>query len=261
MPNRIIKESLCSSEKIASLSDFEFRLWVGLITQVDDAGRGDARPAIIKGRVFPFRERLSIKDIDAALQALAAKGCVSLYTVDGKPYFLFPGWVKHQRVRDCKPKYPEPPENINLPQSAASCGESPQSAALIQSESNPNPESNSNPESNPKEYCAEPQAADAPPVISLPLNDGTFFDVSENDRAKWSQLYPNVDVLQQLRNMAGWCDANPVKRKTRGGIKSFITAWLAREQDKGGKAPQNKPFVYGDVFAEMLEEEKNRGKI
>lgn len=254
MPNRIIKESLCSSEKIASLSDFEFRLWVGLITQVDDAGRGDARPAIIKGRVFPFRERLSIKDIDAALQDLAAKGCVSLYTVDGKPYFLFPGWVKHQRVRDCKPKYPEPPGNLNLPQSAARCGELPQSAALIQSESNPNPES------NPKEYCAEPQAADAPPVISLPLNDGTFFDVSENDRAKWSQLYPNVDVLQQLRNMAGWCDANPTKRKTRGGVKRFITAWLAREQDKGGKAPQNKPFVYGDVFAEMLEEEKNRGK-
>ena len=94
------------------------------------------------------------------------------------------------------------------------------------------------------DYCAEPQAADAPPVISLPLNDGTFFDVSENDRAKWSQLYPNVDVLQQLRNMAGWCDANPTKRKTRGGIKRFITAWLAREQDKGGKAPQNKPFVY-----------------
>lgn len=94
------------------------------------------------------------------------------------------------------------------------------------------------------EYCAEPQAADAPPVISLPLNDGTFFDVSENDRAKWSQLYPNVDVLQQLRNMAGWCDANPTKRKTRGGIKRFITSWLAREQDKGGKSPQNKPFVY-----------------
>lgn len=90
-------------------------------------------------------------------------------------------------------------------------------------------------EKSKEEYilCAEPQAADAPPVISLPLNDGTFFDVSENDRAKWSQLYPSVDVLQQLRNMAGWCDANPTKRKTRGGIKRFITAWLAREQDKG----------------------------
>lgn len=90
-------------------------------------------------------------------------------------------------------------------------------------------------EKSKEEYilCAEPQAADAPPVISLPLNDGTFFDVSENDRAKWSQLYPNVDVLQQLRNMAGWCDANPSKRKPRNGIKRFITSWLAREQDKG----------------------------
>ena len=90
-------------------------------------------------------------------------------------------------------------------------------------------------EKSKEEYilCAEPQAADAPPVISLPLNDGTFYDVSENDRAKWSQLYPNVDVLQQLRNMAGWCDANPSKRKTRNGIKRFITSWLAREQDTG----------------------------
>lgn len=152
MPNRIIKESICDSEKLAALSDFEFRLWVGLITQADDAGRGDARPAIIKGHVFPFRDRLSIKDIDAALQELAAKGCVSLYKVDGRPYFWFPGWVKHQRVRDCKPKYPGPEDADAAPQTcgdispqvAASCGELPQVAAScglnpIQSESNPNP--------------------------------------------------------------------------------------------------------------------------
>lgn len=92
--------------------------------------------------------------------------------------------------------------------------------------------------------CAEPQAARTPPVISLPLNDGTFFDVLENDTARWAQLYPNVDVPQQLRNMAGWCDSNLTKRKTRGGIKRFITSWLAREQNRGGKLPQNKPFVY-----------------
>jgi hypothetical protein len=92
--------------------------------------------------------------------------------------------------------------------------------------------------------CAEPLAAHTPPVISLPLNDGTFFDVLENDMARWAQLYPNVDVPQQLRNMAGWCDSNPTKRKTRGGIKRFITSWLAREQNRSGKLPQNKPFVY-----------------
>ena len=228
MPNRIIKESMCSSEKIAGLTDFEFRLWIGLITQADDAGRGDARPAIIKGRVFPFRERLSIKDIDAALQVLAAKGCVSLYTVDGKPYFLFPGWVKHQRVRDCKPKYPEPLENYIPPQSAASCGELPQSAALIQSES----ESESNPD-----ISAEPQATHAPPVVELPLNDGDIYPVTQEQAAEWGSLYPAVDVMQQLRAMKGWLNANPAKRKTRRGILRFANGWLSREQDRGRGEP------------------------
>lgn len=132
MPNRIIKESITTSEKLASLSDFEFRLWIGLITQADDAGRGDARPAIIKGRIFPFRERLTIKDISCSLRALADKGCINLYEIDGGSYFYFPNWSRHQRVRDCKPKFPAPTVD-SLRQVAAGCGELPQSAAIIQS--------------------------------------------------------------------------------------------------------------------------------
>ena len=132
MPNRIIKESITTSEKLASLSDFEFRLWIGLITQADDAGRGDARPAVIKGRVFPFRERLTVKDVGSSLRALADKGCVTLYEIGGRPYFYFPNWSKYQRVRDCKPKYPEPTDD-SLRQVAADCGEARQSAAIIQS--------------------------------------------------------------------------------------------------------------------------------
>ena len=136
MPNRIIKESAFESDKIASLSDFEFRLWVGLITQADDAGRGDARPAIIKGRVFALRDKTTAKDIDNALHALVAAGCIDIYNVGGRPYFLFPSWADHQRVRDVKPKYPGPEEtdkrerfSDSLPRTAASCGELPQNAA------------------------------------------------------------------------------------------------------------------------------------
>ena len=144
MPNRIIKESICTSESLAELSDFEFRLWVGLITQADDAGRGDARPAIIKGRVFPLRERVTVKEIDNALHGLAAKGCVSLYMVGGRPYFWFPTWSEHQRIRDVKPKYPGPEDADKKGTSAADCGELPRIAANcglnpIQSNTNPNP--------------------------------------------------------------------------------------------------------------------------
>ena len=48
----------------------------------------------------------------------------------------------------------------------------------------------------------------------------------------WSELYPNVDVMQELRNMKGWCNSNPTKRKTKRGVLRFINSWLAREQDK-----------------------------
>lgn len=224
MPNRLIKETIRTSKRINSLSDFEFRAWTYLITYVDDYGRGSADPELLKGFVFPRRKEVREQDIQRALAALERTGSILLYEVAGEPYFCFPNWSQHQRVQTKKSKYPAPSDDDMSRWATVDHGGSPP-----ESESNPNPES----ESNPKDYCAEPQAAGAPPVISLPLNDGTFFDVSENDRAKWSQFYPNVDVLQQLRNMAGWCDANPSKRKTRNGIKRFITSWLAREQDKG----------------------------
>lgn len=71
----------------------------------------------------------------------------------------------------------------------------------------------------------------AEPVIGLPLNDGSEHGVTEEELAEYSQLYPAVDVMQQLRNMRGWLLANPQKRKTRRGIKAFIATWLAKEQD------------------------------
>lgn len=143
MPNRIIKESIAKSEKVNALNDFQFRLWVHLITYVDDFGRGDARPAVIKGTCFPFRDRLTNKDIEKGLADLAGAGCVSLYTVDGKPYLYFPNWEQHQRVRSKISKCPAPDESSANCQVAATCGELPQNAPVIQ-----NPESGiQNPES------------------------------------------------------------------------------------------------------------------
>lgn len=148
MPNRIIKESIHTSESVNQMTDFQFRLWVSLITAVDDFGRFDARPAIIRGTCFPLRERLTIKDIEAALTALADIGCVGLYEVDGKPYLYLPHWESHQRIRQKISKYPDPFPDCPENQSAAICGNSPQSAATCGL--NPNPESESriqNPES------------------------------------------------------------------------------------------------------------------
>lgn len=92
--------------------------------------------------------------------------------------------------------------------------------------------------------CAEPLQVsppepEEPPVISLILNDKSRYPIGQAQVDEWSELYPAVDIMQELRKMAGWLDANPSKRKTKRGILRFVNGWLAREQDKGGKKVEN----------------------
>jgi hypothetical protein len=70
--------------------------------------------------------------------------------------------------------------------------------------------------------------------IALILNTGEHWEPEQEDIIKWQQLYPKVDVFQELNAMEGWLDANPKKRKTKRGIKTFCNSWLSRAQDKGG---------------------------
>lgn len=71
-------------------------------------------------------------------------------------------------------------------------------------------------------------------MISLPLVDDTEYGVTQAEIDKYASLYPAVNILQELRAMVGWLDANPKRRKTRAGIKRFINNWLSNEQDSGG---------------------------
>lgn len=109
-----------------------------------------------------------------------------------------------------------------------------------------------------------------PAVISLTLNDKSQFPITETDVQNWQELYPAVNILQELRNMKGWLDANPAKRKTKSGIKRFVNGWLSREQDKyhpdivpaqvvrSQPYQQQPPQASGNVFLQMLAEEEAR---
>ena len=223
MPNRIIKESICASDTINSLSWFEEVFFYRLIVNCDDYGRLDARPAILKSKLFPLKERIAIKDIESALVKLADAGCVRLYECDSKPYLYLPTWEVHQRIRNQKSKYPEPSADNLLTIDS----NSQTNVAVIQSNPNPNP--------NPESECM-PGAKNAPgrtPEITLTLNDKSQYQIYSDQIDEWSKLYPAVDIHQQLRNMKGWLDSNPTKRKTKAGILSFITRWLSKEQDSG----------------------------
>lgn len=69
-------------------------------------------------------------------------------------------------------------------------------------------------------------------IITITLNDKTEYPIYQSMIDEWVEIYPNVDVLQELRKMKGWANANPTKRKTKRGILRFINGWLSREQDR-----------------------------
>lgn len=71
---------------------------------------------------------------------------------------------------------------------------------------------------------------ESPVIQTLPLVDGTDFEVRQSFVAELEPLYPLVDIASSLPLMKGWLIAKPQRRKTRRGIKAFITSWLAREQ-------------------------------
>lgn len=113
MPNRIIKESICRSDSIDSLSWFEEVLFYRLIVVCDDYGRFDGRPAVVKGSCFPLKDDITKKQIDEALKKLSTVGLVRGYEVQGRSFLQLTAWEKHQQIRAKNSKYPAPDETCS----------------------------------------------------------------------------------------------------------------------------------------------------
>lgn len=93
-----------------------------------------------------------------------------------------------------------------------------------------------------KKDSAEKKFLDAcasPPVVSIPLIDGSEHGITDGEVSELSKAYPAVDVPQQLRHIREWCKANPAKRKTKRGVAGFIVRWLGKAQDQGGAGPRS----------------------
>ena len=107
MPNRILKESICTSESIDSLTAYQEVFFYRLLVNCDDYGRMDGRPRILSSKLFPLCD-VNIPLIEQTLTVLEKAGLITLYTVDSKPYIQVKTWDKHQQVRAKKSKYPPP---------------------------------------------------------------------------------------------------------------------------------------------------------
>jgi len=112
VPNRIIKESICTSDNLNMLTPEQEVFFYRLMVNCDDFGRMDARPQILLAKCFPLRlHQVSVNDIEWYLQALEEQELIILYEVDDKPFLQMTTWDKHQQKRAKHSKYPAPPSN------------------------------------------------------------------------------------------------------------------------------------------------------
>lgn len=94
-----------------------------------------------------------------------------------------------------------------------------------------------------KKAIAPPDPPEEEVFARLPLISGDTHIITKDDVRKYSELYPAIDVRQEIRSMIGWCDANPKNRKTRTGVRRFINSWLSRSQDRAPRKVTMNPQV------------------
>ena len=214
MPNRILKESVCCSENIDSLTWFQEAFFYRLIVNCDDYGRMDARPKVLASKLFPLKD-IRINQIVDALHALSSAELVVLYEKDGHPFLQMKTWDRHQTIRAKKSKFPAPDDDCKqLNADEINCKQ----MKSDESKCPRNPiQSNTNTIQSESESKTRPQARET--VKDEDLAFAAFWELYPNKVAKqdalkaWKKLKPDSELLVKI--MAGlrkWIDSDEWKR-------------------------------------------------
>lgn len=112
MPNRIIKESICTSANMDRLKPDEEILFYRLMVNCDDYGRMDARPAIIRAKCFPLKvDKVKETDVAKWISALEREDLIVRYQNRENIYLQMVTWPKHQQIRAKISKFPAIDDN------------------------------------------------------------------------------------------------------------------------------------------------------
>ncbi len=194
-----------TSERVAALSWPAEVFYRRLHSVVDDYGRYFAKPMALRAACYPMQlDRVKDSEIEKWLAESQDARLIKIYSVDDQTFLELLDF--RQQIRAKKSRFPDPVNGSehHLQSSAK------QTQAIV--------------------------LDDSKVLETLPLLDGTQFDVTENFVKELDPLYPDIDPIATIREMKGWLIGNPTRRKKRTGIKRFITTWLKNEQDKHGSA-------------------------
>jgi hypothetical protein len=218
VPNRIIKESICTSENLNQLSPEAENLFYRLIVKADDFGCYFGNVKIIKNTCYPLKsDAIKDKQISARLNELVNAGLVILYqTVDGKQYIKLAKWDKHQQKRAKRSKYPVPEAD----------GATIISSAIICNQMQANVPENRESRIENRESRIENTE---PSVQKLTLSEFKNVKLSEDELKKLYERFGQAATDEAIEEFGGWMKANGKAKKDH---YATLINWIKRNQEK-----------------------------
>lgn len=102
MPQRFLKPGLIASSKWDSLAWITQSFYIRLITLVDDFGRYEANPNLIRSMAFPLREDIRASQVSALCIELQDAQLAIFYKANGKEYMQLLNWTEKPRADSSK---------------------------------------------------------------------------------------------------------------------------------------------------------------
>lgn len=213
MPTRYLKPGIRDSEPLDSVSPMAEVLFYRLLVTVDDFGRFDARPSMIKAHCFPIKDKMTAKICDDLMSELCKAGLISVYEADGKPYMQILKWDNTPRSKVSK--YPASADDC-MQMYAGVCNPRtvlPVTVTVTETKT----------ETDTKR---SPRLAPPDGVSSSVWSD--FLAVRKAKKAPMTQAA--LDGIQREADKAGWALEDALKECCTRGWQSFKAEWVAAKQ-------------------------------
>jgi len=216
MPTRYLKSGVRDSESIDKLSPLAETLFYRLLVTVDDFGRFDARPAMIKANCFPIKDSVSINKCKDLIDELEIKELINVYIVSGKEILQMCKWDNVPRAKESK--YPAPVDSdIHLHTSVCNKHtDVPLTVTVTETKTETKTKTDIKPDG---------------------VSQSVWEDFKNLRKAKKAPVTQRViDGMQEQANLAGWTLEKAMEECCIRGWQSFKAEWVAEKPKLFNKA-------------------------
>jgi hypothetical protein len=240
MPSRLLKPGLCDSEKWNACSWPAQSLYVRLLTRVDDYGRFDANPALLRGHCFALRDDVDRLQIISACEELDEHGLVLFYKVNGKSYLQVTNWS--ERVRSAS-KFPAPPTVAsNCPQMPAVASTLPTVASI------PRPSPSTSTSTSTSTSSDKKRSRAVPPSLEEVKLQAAKIGLTDADAEKYLNYYESNGWRVGRNPMKSWTAALSNWKASQGTYDNHS----ARKPNPRNAGLATDPTTQGKQIADEL---------